>query len=179
MGTLNKIVFPLIPGFKTPFLTPETQDLFDGDDLVIVVDRENYNAPNNISKEVLIGLGTATVDRLIDYYELEAVCFDARETIKDVLFAIAAAGNLDSQGLAGSPSVDTEPLVIIHDYHRFDTSGDRAAGFTERVGVLNPEDIKGSFRAASGDNHNNGIRINFTHTNNLVGATLVDAISGM
>ena len=179
MGTLNKLVIPTASGFKTPYLTPQTMDLFDGDDLVFVVDRSNYTASNPITKEVVTGFGCAVVDRKIDYYEFEALVTDDREYIKDILEALVAIGNLDTAGITFPYGTFDEKHIIVRDYHRFDTASDRAQGYTERVGVLNPEDIKGSFRAFSDDNHNKGLNFFFTHTHNIVGSSLVDAITGL
>lgn len=182
MGTLNRIVFPLAPNFKDPFVTPENGGLFDGDSLSLCIDMEDYNAPNPKSKEVKEGVTSAVADIRVDYYKPEFVSRDSRSRIRDILEAIEAAGNLDAIGLANpdAGSLDLPP-VVLYDYHRLDTASDRAQGYTVRIGIFEEiEDLKGTFRSGSDatENLGKGTRARFVHIFNNVGGTLVDARFG-
>ncbi|ELS01172.1 hypothetical protein Xen7305DRAFT_00008740 [Xenococcus sp. PCC 7305] len=180
MGKLNKIVFPLPTGLKAPFNILENGALFNGDTLVLPVNREDYNAPNPKSKEIKEGVTSAVADLRVDYYKPEFTSRDSRSIIKDVLEALEAVGNLDTAGitLSDQGSLDLPP-VIMHDYHRYDGPSDRTRGYTIRVGVFSEiEDLKGSFRGFDGTtNYNGGTRVAFTHIFNIVGGSLVDARS--
>ena len=174
MGKQNKIVFPIQSNLKLLYDTPENQGLFSDDNkLHLIVSREDYNAANNRQKEVIQGIVAPIVNRTINYYQFEATCRDSREIIKDVLLSLETTGNLDTQGINLAYSPCDEPHVLVHDYHRFDTQSDRIQGYTARVGVLLTEDLKGSIRGENGYNYNQGIRVIFTHTHNLVGGSLV------
>ena len=171
---LNKIEIPLPSGFKTPYDTTETANLFNGDLLVLPVTREDYNAPEPLEKETVRGINSATTIVTKQFYELEITIRDQRSIIALLLRDLQRIGNIETQGLTVEYLAKQERYMVILDYSRFDTLGDRAQGYTRRVGVMNAEDIKGSFRSRDLDNHNRGTLIRYTHTHNISGLNLID-----
>lgn len=177
MGRLNRIIFPLPSGFKDSYPEADSQAFFDEDLLILPIERGDYNAPNNYEKTVIEGVKSAVVDIRSDYYEPEFTTKDSRGIIREILLDLEDRGNLSTQGVSltsEDPATELTPLVLF-DEHRFDTASDRARGYTIRVGVMTVDDLKGTFRSYSGDNHGQGTRVSFTHIYNIVGSKLIDA----
>ena len=174
MGKLNKIIVPLPAGFKTPYEFPETANLFDGDNLVLHVPRGNYNAPQVIDKDIRLGINTAAEVVTNNFYVPTIDVPDQRSVIALLLRDLQKIGNIETQGITVNYSSKKERFMVILDYHRYDTVADYAQGYTLRVGVMNVEDRKGSFRSRTNLNYNRGTRINYTHTHDIVSGALVD-----
>ena len=154
MGKVNKIVFPLTAELKQKYDAPFNQGLFDGDNLVLPVWKEDYNAANPVQVTVIKGFSAAVIDIQTEYYQFEATCRDSRATVGYILKELAQANKVCGQ----------YKLVTCLDYHRLDNDSDRAAGYTVRQGVLQYEIVNGSIRSSNGNNYVGGHRIIFIQT---------------
>ena len=155
MAKLNKIVFPLTTELKTLYDLSVNSGLFNGDNLVLPIWSEDYNAANPVQTKVIKGLSAAVVDITTNYYQFEATCRDSRVAIGYIL--------KDLMTDASTNCSQYQPITC-YDYHRLDTQTDRQYGYTIRQGVLQYEPLKGSIRSSAGYNYNGGHRIIFTQT---------------
>ncbi len=180
MAAINPLIFRLPPGIKDRYDLSVNQGIFDSDGisdrLVFPVLPEDYNAANPVNKEVLQGIvaPVATITR--NYYQLEATNKDQRSVFRYVLRdLLLAGGNLSVYGSSTSTTVTCdEPLVAVEDYHELDEYEDEVQGYTLRVGVLNVESLKGSYREkGTNRNYNRGCRVIFTHTHKIVNNQLI------
>lgn len=187
MLLVNKLIIRIPLGLKTPYDTDFNRGMFIADNplepkgydrLVVPVFPEDYNAPNPITKEVVQGYTRAFVEKNVRFYEFNATCKDGRPArayaLRDLL---AVGGNLALYGVTEELPPCNEPLIAIEDYHRLDSPTDYDEGFTLRIGVLDIEDLKGSWRSRnSSDNYNKGIRLIFTHTHRLFDEQIVSYV---
>ena len=194
MATINPLIFRLPPGIKDKYDLPVYQGIFDNDGisdrLVFPVLPEDYNAANPVNKEVLQGMTAPVATITRNYYQLEATNKDQRSVFRYVLRDLLLyGGNLSVYGSTTSTTVtcnETDissswgfprslvlPLVAVEDYHELDEYEDELQGYTLRVGVLNVESLKGSYREKGANrNYNRGCRVIFTHTHKIVDGQL-------
>ena len=153
MANLNKIVFILSTELRQKYDLVANTGLFNGDNLVLPVWREDYNAANSMQVKVIKGLTSPIVDVQKDYFQFEATVRDSRATVGYILKELMEL----SSAICG-----TYQLITCWDYHRLDTETDRTNGYTVRQGVLQYEVSKGSIRGTNGSNYTGGHRIIFT-----------------
>lgn len=166
-------------GIVDKYDIPENQGIFDNDGLS---DRliyrsfpEDYNAANPVTKETIKGVCKAFVKVNRDYYQLEATSQDKRAAYRYILRDLLnAGGNLSLYNFDINLDGCHEPLIVMEDYHELDSYEDEQQGYTQRVGVLNVESLKGSFRKKGTNiNYNQGCKIVFTHTHQIVLTNLI------
>lgn len=180
MAKINPIIFRLPTGLKDKYDIPEHQGIFDNDGtsdrLVYQVLPEDYNAANPISKEIIKGAKTAVATITRNYYQFEATSKDQRAVIRYVLRdLLIAGGNLSLYGISNTITACSEPLIVVEDHHELDQYEDELQGYTLRVGVMNVESLKGSYRATGiNSNYNKGCRVIFNHTHKIVNNNLVN-----
>ncbi len=175
MAVINPIIFRLPAGIKDKYDIPEHQGIFDNDGtsdrLFFQVFPEDYNAANPITKEIIKGAvaPVATITR--NYYQFEATNKDQRAVFRYVLRDLfLAGGNLSVYGITTNSTISChEPLIAVEDYHELDEYEDELQGFTLRIGIMNVESLKGSYRAKETNrNYNRGCRVIFSHTHKIV-----------
>ncbi len=179
MAVINPIIFRLPAGIKDKYDIPQHQGIFDNDGisdrLFFQVLPEDYNAANPITKEIIKGAvaPVATITR--NHYQFEATNKDQRTVFRYVLRdLLLAGGNLSVYGITNTTTDCNEPLIAVEDYHELDEYEDELQGFTLRIGIMNVESLKGSYREkGTNRNYNRGCRVIFTHTHKIVNGQLV------
>ena len=170
----NRLIFRLPSGLKDKYDLPVNQGIFDNDGtsdlLIFTVAPEDYNAANPITKEIIKGAVTPVATITRNHYQLEATNKDRRSVFRYVLRdLLLAGGNLSVYGINNTINECDEPLIALEDYHELDEYSDEENGYTLRVGILNVESLKGSYREKnSNDNYNRGCRVIFTHTHKII-----------
>lgn len=180
MACINPIIFRLLPTIKDKYDESHHQGMFSNDGisdrLILKILPEDYNAANPINKEVKLGYSSSIASVAKNLYQFEAVDKDRRSAVFRYILRdlLNAGGNLSLYGVTTETSSCGEPLVAVEDYHELDEYEDEQLGFTLRVGVLNVESLKGSYRK-SGTNHNysQGCRVIFTQTHKIVNGSLI------
>lgn len=184
MAKINPIIFRLPTGLKDKYDIPEHQGIFDNDGisdlLVYQVLPEDYNAANPISKEIIKGAKSAVATITRNYYQFEATNKDQRAVPRYVLRdLLIAGGNLSLYGITTTITDCSEPLIAVEDYHELDQHEDELQGYTLRVGIMNVESLKGSYRAmGTNRNYNKGCRVIFNHTHKIINGNLVNYLPG-
>ena len=179
MAKINPIVFRLPTGIKDKYDIPEHQGIFDNDGtsdrLIFNVLPEDYNAANPITKEIIKGISAPVATITRNHYQFEATNKDQRAVIRYVLRdLLKEGGNLSLYGISNIIISCNEPLIAVEDYHELDEYEDELQGYTLRVGVMNVESLKGSYRAiGTNRNYNSGCRLIFNHTHKIINNQLV------
>ncbi len=176
---INPLIIRLPSGIKDRYDVPFNQGIFDNDGtsdrLFLKVLPEDYNAAKPVNLEAKLGYAMPYTETEYNLYQLEAVDQDRRSAVKRYVLRdlIAAKGNLALYGVATGNNDCTPPLIALEDHHELDEYEDEQQGFTLRVGVLQVESLKGSYRETGTNyNYNRGCRIIFTHTHKIVSGTL-------
>ena len=178
MAKINPIIIRLPAGIKDKYDLPQYRGIFDNDGtsdrMTLKVLPEDYNAAHPVKLTTTLGYSAPYTEVERELYQLEATDRDRRSSVKKyVLQDLKLSGNLSVYGVSQQTIACNVPLIAIEDYHECDCFEDEIAGFTLRVGTLNVESLKGSYRnAKNNNNYNQGIRIIFTHTHKIVNSSL-------
>ena len=183
MACINPIIFRLLPTIKDKYDESHHQGMFanDGisDRLILKVLPEDYNAANPINKEIKLGYSSSIASVTKSLYQFEAVDKDRRSAVSRYVLRdlLNAGGNLSLYGVTAETDSCGEPLVAVEDYHELDEYEDELRGYTLRIGILNVESLKGSYRKLSTNhNHNQGCRVVLTQTHKIESNQLVNYI---
>lgn len=134
MTELNKIVFPLPSGLKTPYNTPKNADLFDGDHLILPVLPSAYDVVTpKFSRQPNEGLISTLVEVTVNKYAFRCTIRDGRKAIGEILKELIDIAEADLYNYE---------KITLHDYVKPD-EGDQL--YTTRLGMLHYEYIKGSY----------------------------------
>ena len=179
MAKINPIIIRLPANIKDKYDLPQYRGIFDNDGmsdrLILKVLPEDYNAAHPVKLTTALGYSAPYTEVERELYQLEATDRDRRSSVKRFALQdlIAAGGNLSVYGVKEQTISCNVPLIAIEDYHECDRPQDAVAGFTNRVGTLNVESLKGSYRnTKNNSNYNTGCRIIFTHTHQIVNNSL-------
>jgi hypothetical protein len=152
MTTLSKLVFPIPSSLAISYSTPETEDLFDGNNLILQILPRDYKVlkPKNI-RSTIEGLTSSIVEIIPQKYSFDAIVKDGREVIGKLLQELSDLATTDPFYYA---------LVEVKDYVAPDSSD---SDYTSRKGLLHYEINGGSYEDRDGERRfDEGYRIIFS-----------------